>query len=177
MFTVKNYLCIPGNTINDLDYAAANPDEFFIDIDKEDEILAVINKFDTDYIEGAIYLTFWNDVIMDFRLWDCVDQLWAYIITLIAELGSNGYAETYFPDQPTKMVMTKLREDSVSLRIIAQHDKIWVLQRGTFLEMLLREAESFFIKMIAFFPQNHNNYQYELNRIKDTKLALQVSLM
>ncbi|MEV8435757.1 hypothetical protein AB0425_00150 [Actinosynnema sp. NPDC051121] len=58
---------------------------------------------DLDYVDGAIDLVINGVAVVDQSMWDLVDQLWAYLVTMLHELREHGRAETCFPDQPLKL--------------------------------------------------------------------------
>ncbi|MGW2725231.1 hypothetical protein [Streptomyces sp. NPDC001492] len=59
---------------------------------------------DLDYIEGAIRLSVGGVEIIGLEEWDYIDQLWCYLAEMVAQFRLSGHAETYFPDQPIKLV-------------------------------------------------------------------------
>lgn len=74
----------------------------FIDVEDEKKLKNLYGRIDEDYIEGAITMSYWSEEIIGLRHWDLVDQLWAYIITMLHDCLTNGKAEFLFPDQPLK---------------------------------------------------------------------------
>jgi hypothetical protein len=87
-------------------------------------LLVPINECKQDlpslsHVEGAIKLTIGNSEVITLDMWDCVDQLWAYIITGV-ESAKNGVAYvTYFPDQPIQFSLTPSKNNFVVVRIEA----------------------------------------------------------
>ncbi|MFC7743159.1 hypothetical protein ACFQXA_22635 [Nocardiopsis composta] len=65
---------------------------------------------DPDHIDGAIVLSVDGEVFFDESLWDLVDQLWAYILNMLEELGEKDSAKTFFPDQPVELVFRRIGE-------------------------------------------------------------------
>ncbi len=57
------------------------------------------------YIEGAIVLDCHGTKVLDERMWDLVDQLWAYLVAGAEELQQARRFSTYFPDQPIELTM------------------------------------------------------------------------
>lgn len=151
--------------IMDLDEAIRNSEKYFIEIGKIDQI---IHGLDLNYIEGAILIKYYDQVLMDFQYWDLIDQLWAYFINLISEVILKGEAETYFPDQPTKM---SLRSVSDSIVLFGLQDKRWTLPKNEFFNTLLNEANYFFETM-----HQHNmegKFEFEIQRIQKIKKQLE----
>lgn len=60
---------------------------------------------DHHYLEGAILLDCHGVRILDERMVDLVDQLWAYLIAGCEELQRGRDFATYFPDQPLELTI------------------------------------------------------------------------
>ncbi len=58
---------------------------------------------DADYIKGVIELTIGGVEILTRRVWDLVDQLWAYMVNGVAEVAAGRSFLTRFPDQPLEL--------------------------------------------------------------------------
>ncbi|MFP1961545.1 hypothetical protein [Lonsdalea quercina] len=65
----------------------------------------------TDYIDGAILLTINYVEVMNTSMWDCIDQLWIYMLNALIELNSGKDAEFYFPDQPIKVTLNHVKNN------------------------------------------------------------------
>lgn len=65
----------------------------------------------TDYIDGAILLTVNYVEVMNTSMWDCIDQLWIYMLNALIELNSGKDAEFYFPDQPIKVTLNHVKNN------------------------------------------------------------------
>src|SRR5947208_1561419 len=120
MFSVKSYIKHPTRNIYQLEDIQKNPSYFFIDINDATSLVSIKNLIDLNYIEGAIVIEYDGKFILDFIMWDLVDQLWTYLIRMIEDTLNTGCAETYFPDQPIKLEMRKISEDYVQLNVITQ---------------------------------------------------------
>jgi hypothetical protein len=167
MFTIKSYIKIPHKIIDDLKKIQQNPLAYFIDIDNEKEIVKIKKQFDLDYLEGAIYLAFNDQIVMDCAMWDLVDTLWAYLLILIKDVIEKNKAEIYFPDQAIQIKMQADRKHILfSLIISGGENREWRLPRDLFLKALLDGAKCFFEKMTLLFEENQEDYLDELTRIR-----------
>ena len=173
MFTIKSYIKIPHKIIDDLKKVQQNPRAYFIDIDNEKEIIKIKKQFDLDYLEGAIYITFNDQVIMDCTMWDLVDTLWAYFLILIKDVIEKDKAEIYFPDQAIQIKM-QANKDFIMFSLMMPNNEArqWNLPRDLFLKALLDGAQYFFEKMVLIFEENQEDYVDELKRIKNLKKKL-----
>jgi hypothetical protein len=170
MFTIKSYIKIPHKIIDDLKKVQQNSKAYFIDIDNEKEIIKIKKQFDLDYLEGAIYIAFNDQVIMDYEMWDLVDTLWAYFLILIKDVIEKNKAEIYFPDQAIQIKMQANEKFIMfSLTIPNNKKRAWCLPRDLFLKALLDGAQYFFEKMILIFEENQEDYVDELKRIRSLK--------
>src|SRR5699024_11687423 len=88
-----------------------NLNQFIYHINYEIEIKRINLYLDFDYIDGIIIIEYYDNLIMDFSLWDLVDQLWCYFIQLLEEVLQTGYGMTYFTEQPIKMEMKVVSND------------------------------------------------------------------
>lgn len=173
MFIVKSYIKIPHKIINDLKKIKINPWAYFIDIDNEKEIMKIKSQFDFDYLEGAIYIVYNDQIIMDYEMWDLVDTLWVYFLILIKDVIEKDKAEIYFPDQAVQIKM-QANKDFIIFALIISNNEVrqWSLPRNLFLEALLDGAQYFFEKMILIFKENQEDYSDELKKIKSLKKKL-----
>jgi hypothetical protein len=173
MFRIKSYIKIPHTIIDDLKKIQQNPEAYFINIDNEKEIIKIKKQFDLDYLEGAIYITFNDQVIMDYTMWDLVDTLWAYFLILIKGVIENNKAEIYFPDQAIQIKM-QANKTFIMFSLITPNNKkrAWSLPRDLFLKALLDGAQYFFEKMTLIFEENQEDYVDELKRIQNLKKKL-----
>lgn len=170
MFTIKSYIKIPHKIINDLNKIKTNPEFYFIDIDNEKEIMKIKGQCDSDYLDGAIYIAFNNQIIMNYEMWDLVDTLWSYFLILIKNVIKKNTGEMYFPDQAIQIKM-QANKDLIMFSLIMPHNEIrqWSFPRNLFLKALLDAAECFFGKMVLVFEENQEDYADELEKIKKLK--------
>jgi len=169
MFKIKSFLLRPGKTIENLEDAITNYQQYFIAIDDKNEMTEIIKNLDRFYIEGAIIIYYYDKKIMDFDLWDLIDQLWSYIVSTIKMAILNGEAETYFPDQPVKIIIKDLRK-SILFQIQVQNRIMsHVLPRDEFLQEILKAAKLFFQEMINYDNEFYKRYKFELEEIESIK--------
>ncbi|GAB3493167.1 hypothetical protein [Nocardiopsis coralliicola] len=119
---------------------------------------------DPRYIDGVIEVAVDGRVLIGDAEWDLVDQLWAYILTMLEELRTSCTARTLFPDQPLPLEFRRVKGGL----LVAQLDS--GPQRRTvrageeqFVRALLDAAEEFFLRLEPLLPQNQ--YGRELRRI------------
>jgi hypothetical protein len=169
LFICKSYLTNPEVIISGLDDINNKWEDYFIEIKQKDKITHMVNRFDLNYLAGAIYLKYGDEVIFDFKLWDYVDQLWAYIINLVEDFILKGSAETFFPDQPVKMVLKVMSDDYVLFILESSTKHTWAVPKQQFLSTLLDSSEYFFGKLTEYLGLGDNQYCNELNKIKELK--------
>ena len=141
---------------------------------KEDETLVPIQEWDAviadpDYLEGALELTVNGVPLISPVMWDYIDELWAYIITTLRELVSDGSSYTYFTDQPIKLEMEKTSSGMVKVSISSRSGKFnnsTQISEDRLVLPLLDEGEQFFLKMQELEPEGQNHYEGEIKRIK-----------
>jgi hypothetical protein len=142
---VKSYIKIPSKMLPD-DFLL-HPEDFFILIDDSERLQGVINEIDSDYIEGAITLKYYDTFILDFELWDLVGVFWAYLINMLEEVLKEGSGHCYLPDQPIRVEMVKLNNHSILLSIGKGEFGTFTLPFKEFSMALLDGAEHFFQKI------------------------------
>lgn len=164
IFNIKSYIKNPNIIIKDLSIINSNHKEIFIELDDDKILKTLVKDIDTDYIEGVIYLEYNGNILMDFRYWDIIDQLWAYMIQLIDDNLKNKEAEVYFPDQPIKLQIKSISNNLV-LFCIEENSKIQItLPKYEFFKSILESAKKFFIKIYEYLG-SMVDYSYELDLI------------
>ncbi|MDN3954538.1 hypothetical protein [Sporolactobacillus laevolacticus] len=146
-----------------------NWEEYFINIADKDKLTKISSMFDLDYLGGAIFLKYGNKVILDFKLWDYVDQLWAYIISLIEDFILKGNSETFFPDQPIKIGFNHMSHEFMTIEIEASTLFSWQVPKQEFLMILLQSGETFFEALTENLKLNDDHYSPELEKIQQLK--------
>lgn len=163
---ILSYIKKPERKIRDLKDPKLH--EYFISIENVEELIAIKNKLDSDYLDGYISIIYNNKTIMGPTEWDLIDQLWAYILNMIEEVLINKHAETMFPDQPLKFSFT-LFESEVLVRL--GHQK-YMLPKDALFNSLLNNAYAFFHLYQVLFDHDHKLVEYELNKIEELKKSL-----
>lgn len=165
MFNINTFIKRPSMQTDNLNEVIENPNRYFINIDNEIEIKKYNKELDFDYINGAITIEYYNNLIMDFSLWDLVDQLWSYLIQLVEDVMQTGYGMTYFPDQPVKIEMKVVSKDLLLFTLDEGKIIRELLPMQEFICALLKSAENFYNSFIAYFEKKID-FSYELNKIK-----------
>nr|WP_175799877.1 hypothetical protein [Burkholderia anthina] len=98
---------------------------------------------DPDYIEGAIELSVDGVVLLDRSMWDCVDQLWAYLTEGLMCISRGEGFETYFPDQPIEIKFA-VHGNSVIFSVTVSEAVKVVVDRFEFISEMRRFAIEFF---------------------------------
>lgn len=166
MFLVKTYVNIPSEKITDLRLVQGNLDKYFIEVGDSDKLNNISNLLDFNYLNGAIYLEYSGSVLMDYRMWDLVDQLWAYFLNLIEEVLEKKKGSFYFPDQPLKVEMKEVSYEWILFRV--GQDSSITLPKNDFLHSLVHGAERFFLSMRGTF-ETQCSYSHELMVIDKLK--------
>lgn len=166
MFLVKTYVNIPSEKITNLRFVQENPDKYFIEVGNNDKLSRISKLLDFNYLNGAIYLEYDGRVLMNYTMWDLVDQLWAYFLNLIEEVLVKKEGNFYFPDQPIKVEMKEVSPEWILFRV--GQDSSITLPKNDFIHVLLHGAECFFLCMIETFG-NQCSYSHELMLIDKLK--------
>ncbi len=167
MISVKSYIK-KIEKITSLENLENEFAKYFIIFNNVD-CLDVINDF--DYIEGAIVVNCYGNIILGFKQWDMIDQLWVYFISAIEELIENSKEVCfYFPDQPIKVKFQMVSREQVLLSVL--DDKISV-NKNELLSALLSEAKNFF-EILKNCTDEYlvEQSKYELERIQRISIKL-----
>ncbi|GMQ65203.1 hypothetical protein [Vallitalea maricola] len=164
MFNIKSYIKYPNKKIQDLFSLNDNYKSYFIELNDMERIKNIVNDIDTNYIEGIIYLEYNGTTILDFTYWDIIDQLWAYMITLVDNNLKDQKAEIYFPDQPIKVQINNISNDLILMSIESNTKMQMTLPKYEFFITLIEAAKEFFCKIQLCFD-NELDYSYELELI------------
>jgi len=122
------------------------------------------------HIEGAIELTVNGVDVMDTSLWDDVDQLWAYIASMVDDLAKSDSVSTYFPDQPIKFAIERMhgRKVSVSTDTGEAKKRRTVVDEDSLVSALRAAGLEFFDAMSRLVPRNAETYQVSVRRLSTT---------
>lgn len=172
MFQVNSYLLKPGCKVTDLDDLVQNPQNYFVEITDSKSLGAIRHKLNFKYLDGAICLQYYDQVLMDFRYWDSIDMLWASILDLVDDVLQKGEGREYFPDQPVKLGLKPAHKNWLIFSIEDSRTSRFLLPRNEFLLALVQGAEQFFNVMIHGFGLA-GKYACELEKLKRLKDELQ----
>ncbi|WPW23353.1 hypothetical protein [Streptomyces sp. HNS054] len=113
---------------------------------------------DADYVEGAVRIAIHGVEIIGISEWDYVDQLWAYMASMVPQLSAAGYASTYFPDQPIELSFR--RQGSQVLVSVKSGNgvKDASASASDFVAALRSAGTVFFGKMSELLPENADAY-------------------
>ncbi|MFI1166892.1 hypothetical protein ACH4UM_25665 [Streptomyces sp. NPDC020801] len=109
---------------------------------------------DLDYIEGAIRVSIDGLPIIGLEEWDYVDQLWCYVADMVTQLTATGYAETYFPDQPIKLLFRSAGKRVLVAAEIGHEVRQASTSTVDFLEAVKTAGTRFFDRMFELAPGN-----------------------
>ncbi|MBH9696200.1 hypothetical protein [Burkholderia cepacia] len=98
---------------------------------------------DPNYIEGAIELSVSGVVLLDKSMWDCVDQLWAYLIEGLVCVSRGEEFKVCFPDQPIE-IKFYVHGGSVVFSVAVHETIKVVVDRSEFVSEMKRFAVEFF---------------------------------
>lgn len=125
---------------------------------------------DPDYLEGALELTVNGVSLITSTMWDYIDQLWAYIFNTIEDLTFEESAYMYFPDQPIKLEMKKVKTDMVQISVSSRSGKFdnsTKAKESQFIQKLLKEGERFFLQLGEKNSENRKKYETEIEQIRE----------
>ncbi|EMD9437018.1 hypothetical protein LGM39_21950 [Burkholderia cepacia] len=117
-----------------------------------------------DYIEGAIELCVNGVVVLDKTMWDCVDQLWAYLVEGVMCIARGEGFKTYFPDQPIEMSFG-VQGGNVVVTVTVYETVQVVVDRSEFVSEMRRLAVEFFECMKYAGSRYKSNSDFYLNKL------------
>ncbi|MCA8272687.1 hypothetical protein LGN17_09190 [Burkholderia sp. AU30280] len=119
---------------------------------------------DSDYIEGAIELCVNGVVIIDKTMWDCVDQLWAYLAEGVVCIAKGDGFKTYFPDQPIE-ISFGIQGGKVIVAVTVYETVKVVVDRSEFVSEMKRLAVEFFEGMKGKGERYKDSSDFYLNKL------------
>jgi len=159
---LKTYLKKDNRVITDINLSRDEWSSYFVNIESlsKDELGKIIAPNDF-YLEGAIYWKVNEKVIIDFSMWDLIDQLWAYLIHSMHEIIVNKsiHEKFYFPDQPIEV---EVKRNNISFYIKVNNDGFIEITQG--LKLVISHANSFFKILKEIFP---DKYDEEIIKLKE----------
>lgn len=168
ILTINSYLKKLDIKIENFQELNKNPYKYFISIEDKMEIEKLKNKFDRNYIEGAILIKYNDNTIMGFKYWDLIVELWIYLINLVEDFIKDGKSKIYFPDQAVDLSLENINEDLLLFSL--KSDK-YLLKKQEFLKCILDSGEMFF-DILGSFIGSQIDSENQIKRIKSIKLNL-----
>jgi hypothetical protein len=151
MVTIASYLRDPGGEFVPLDQ---------VDFTPADDL----------HIEGSIQLTVNGVDVLDKSLWDDVDQLWAYIATMVDGLRTQDKVSTYFPDQPIEFAVARVGGRKVRVwSVVGDTTRSSVVDEERFLSAVRRAGLDFFTAMSRIVPVNAATYRYSVDKLSQVQ--------
>ncbi|WP_423393809.1 hypothetical protein [Burkholderia sp. LMG 21824] len=144
MIVAKTYLKIKRKFVNFYDFSGKIPDP--------------------DYIEGAIEISINGVEIFNKEMWDCVDQLWAYLAEGIVCVARGEGFKTYFQDQPIE-VSFDIQGSKVIVAVTVHETVKVVVDRSEFVSEMKRLAVEFFEGMKGRGDRYKGNSDFYLNKL------------
>lgn len=164
LFKIQSYINKPDKLITDLQEIILNPQNYFINVENTIELLEVTKQLDFNYLNGVIYLEYIGQPLMDYSLWDLVDQLWEYILNVIEDFLKTSKGSTYFPDQPLKLEIIEISNEILLFQLDEGNMVKCILPKKEFLNSILEGAEKFYLNMHKAFSK-HCDYSIEMRKI------------
>jgi|GEM_PF-777089 len=128
---------------------------------------------DKDYVTGAIELTVCGKKLISLKMWDLVDQLWAYLVNGLAALDRGDPFEIYFPDQPIFIKMVPKSSGKVEFSIAAHEKRSVEVDSRLFVQEMAYAATLFFEELNRIQPSSKGSYADTLGQLK--RLSSQAS--
>ncbi|MDR0984259.1 MAG: hypothetical protein LBL93_04535 [Ruminococcus sp.] len=97
-----------------------------------------------EYLQGAIVIACYGQEFLGTEYYDCIFPLWQFWLDAIIELKTKPESIVNFPDQPTKIAIRKLYENTLLMKIIGSERNI-TLPESEFLSAI-SAAHSEFLK-------------------------------
>lgn len=163
MFTIKSYIKYPHITIKHFNDAQ---EKHFVDINNYNEIIRIKKDLDLNYLKGAIYLIYNDQIIIDFCYYDMVDQLWGYLLNMMEEFLETNKSEMSFPDHPTPIEMKNASQFYLVFSIGFVE---WTLPKHEFFTALLLGAKDFFEKLMLLIEEEKEFCMFHLRKIEQLK--------
>ncbi|MBM7703122.1 hypothetical protein [Metabacillus iocasae] len=165
MLTVDSYLKRPSSFIEDSIEAASNPYQYFIHL-HDQRVKRMLNQFDHQLLEGAIVLKYGDETLIGFQQYNLVDELWTYILNLIAHFQHDKQVETYFRDQSLLIGLEQISEKKIRFQL---NNQSWTLPKKDLIQVLLTECEHFFSTMGDYYQTT--KYTNQLEKLQSMKLS------
>lgn len=130
-----------------------DPEGRFVQVDS-----CVVRPSDADYVEGAVRIAIHGVEIIGTNEFDYVDQLWAYLSSMVTQFSVAGYASTYFPDQPIELSFRRQGSQVLVSSKSGSDVKKASVSASDFVKSLKGAGVLFFAKMSELLPENADSY-------------------
>lgn len=97
-------------------------------------------------------------------MWDCVDQLWAYLTEGLVCVSRGEGFKTYFPDQPIEIKLD-VHGSSVAFSVTVNETVKVVVDRFEFVSEMKRFAIEFFEDLKSKGERFYVNSDFYLNKL------------
>ncbi|WP_143082592.1 hypothetical protein [Nonomuraea wenchangensis] len=119
----------------------------------------VVPYGDSRYIEGAIELVVDEVLIIGLEEWDLVDQLWAYIATMVKTLSESDRCSTSFPDQSIQLTFQRQGARILVSCEVGEVTRSASARSPEFIAALRGAGQLFFRKMAELYPAHADAYR------------------
>lgn len=94
-----------------------------------------------EYPEGVVLLILEGKTLISKDMWDCIDQLWFYIIDGVEHILQRKHYMGYFPGQPIEIIFKDMNDVYAEVRVGEQHA---VVKKDALIKDIVAAARSFF---------------------------------
>ncbi|WP_144410273.1 hypothetical protein [Chromobacterium vaccinii] len=124
------------------------------------------NVDDINYIYGSICLIVDGCAVFDKELWDCVDQLWSYVVDGLYCLSKGQPFSFYFPDQAAFVSFNLTpKGDQVEIFIDLNGGRHVLVSKALFLQSMKKGGEGFFNIMRNKVPEYEDSWMECLKKL------------
>lgn len=121
---------------------------------------------DEDYIEGALRLWVGDEQIVGASDWDLIDQLWAYLVDGLADIGAGKPHRLRFPDQPIELRFDPAGPDQTIVTATVDDEvRSAVAHRPTLHAALVAGAKEMFTQLPRLAPGSADHCAEMLARL------------
>ncbi|MHA7144960.1 hypothetical protein ACX80U_09620 [Arthrobacter sp. TmT3-37] len=155
--------------VQDLDDFTGNPGKYLLDLYADEDGAAKAwtragESHHFRYNDGVITLAWDGIPLLGVPNWDDICTLWTYLVNVIEDYLATGRGESFFPDQPTPIVLERIHGGA----LITIGDTKVRVDPSIFCRELLNEAERFWRWVDRHAVPIHGNQ--ELSRINQVRL-------
>ncbi|MDR0920271.1 MAG: hypothetical protein LBM93_13675 [Oscillospiraceae bacterium] len=136
----------------------------FVDLQKSNEIAIFAKKIDPEYIEGAIVINYYEE-ILGLGYWDYIVPTWQFWIDAIDEYLIKNHSIVNFPDQPAKIILKRIYNDILGIKIDNSDRKIEI-KEFDFFNSMLDSAVYFFKEIEKYFSVSTGIYLVKAYELK-----------